>query len=174
MAKTSKLSSSAILQGYSKEFVQKKLTITIGNKDYDVLVDQKFRVTKLQEMIMEGLENYNNTKELDESVKTTYFLFLIIKHFTDIDVAKAEKFDEQIKVLKAMLDLEIFDKIVNAFPESEMKRIKDYMVKFTERVNELVNDKKSLEDLKDIVGNELKEMDVDAEDEVKDKLESEG
>jgi len=155
MAKTNKLTSSAILQGYSKEFVQKKVVISINGKDYEVLVDQKFRVSKINKLIVESLDNFKNLKDVDESVKIGYFMFLIIKHFSDIDIVKADKFEDQIRVSNAMLDLEIFEKIINAFPENELKKINEYMLKFAERMDDFVKDNKSVEELKEIINKEI-------------------
>ena len=76
MAKINKLNSSVILEAYSKEFSQKKVVITIGNKNYEVLVDQKFRNTVIQEMFLESLNNHDNYKDLSESIKTSYFMII--------------------------------------------------------------------------------------------------
>jgi hypothetical protein len=157
MAKITKLNSSAILQGHSKQFIQEELTITINGKDYKVLIDQKFRPTKLNELILELLNNFENINKLNEAVKISYFMFLVIKYFSDVDVAKCEKFEDQIRVLNAMLDLEIFDKIINAFPEDELKKVNEYMIKFGERMDEFLKDNKNIEELKDIIEKEIKQ-----------------
>jgi len=153
MAKTNKqLTSSILLQEQSKLFTQKKVFIHINKKDYDVLVDQKFLPTKLNALIMESISNYDNLKELDESVKISYLMFLAIKTFTDIQIAKTDDFKTQISVLNAMLNLEIFDKIVSEFPESELEKINEYMLKFNDKIDQFINDGKSIEYLKEVFG----------------------
>jgi len=156
MAKSNKqLTSSILLQEQSKLFTKRKVTIHINKNDYDVLVDQKFRPTKLNELIMESINNYEKLKELNESVKISYLMFLAVKQFTNLDVAKTDDFKTQISVLNAMLDLEIFDKIVSEFPESELKKINDYMLKFNTRIDEFMKDGKSIEYLKEVFGDEI-------------------
>ena len=156
MAKSNKqLTSSILLQEQSKLFVQKKVNIHINKKDYEVLVDQKFLPTKLNALIMESISNYDNLKDLDESVKVSYLMLLAIKTFTNVEIAKTDDFQTQIKVLNAMLDLEIFDKIIGEFPESELEKINDYMLKFNSRIDQFINDGKSIEYLKEVFGDGL-------------------
>jgi len=153
MAKSNKqLTSSILLQEQSKLFVQRKVIIHINKKDYEVLVDQVFRPTKLNALIMESISNYDNLKELDESVKVSYLMFLAIKYFTNLEVAKTDTLEDQIRILNAMLNLEIFDKIISEFPESELEKINEYMLKFNDKIDEFVKDGKSIEYLKKVFG----------------------
>jgi len=160
MSKVNKLTSSILLQEQSKLFLQKQVIITVNKKDYDVLVDQKFRPTKLNELIVEAITNYDKFKELDESVKVSYLMFLAIKYFTNLEVAKTDTLEEQIRILNAMLDLEIFDKIVSEFPESELEKINDYMLKFNDRIDEFMKDGKSIEYLKEVFGESENIIDI--------------
>ena len=152
MSKVNKLTSSILLQEQSKLFTQKQVTVNINKKDYEVLVDQKFRPTKLNELIVESITNYDKFKELDESVKISYLMFLAIKYFTNLEVAKTDTLEDQIRILNAMLDLEIFDKIISEFAESELEKINEYMLKFNSRIDQFINDGKSIEYLKEVFG----------------------
>jgi hypothetical protein len=154
MAKINKLTSGIIKNTYSKNFTQKKVILDIGGNNYEVLIDEKFRTSKLQAMILEALQNIGSLKEYGESVTTSYYLFLMIKYFSDIEV-ETESIEEQIKLLNQMIDLEIFEKVINSFPESEIQRTNQFIKKFAERVTELSNDKQGLEDIKDLIGEEL-------------------
>jgi len=158
MAKSNKLTSSILLQEQSKLFVQRKVIVTLNKKDYEVLVDQVFIPTKLNALIMESISNYDNLKDLDESVKVSYLMLLAIKTFTNVEIAKTDDFQTQIKVLNAMLDLEIFDKIIGEFPESELEKINDYMLKFNSRIDQFINDGKSIEYLKEVFGGEIESV----------------
>jgi len=161
MAKSNKqLTSSILLQEQSKLFVQRKVIITINKKDYEVLVDQIFIPTKLNQLIIESISNYDNLKDLDESVKVSYLMFLAIKTFTNVEIAKTDDFKTQINVLNAMLNLEIFDKIVSEFPESELEKINDYMLKFNSRIDEFMKDGKSIEYLKEVFGESENIIDI--------------
>ena len=152
MSKVNKLTSSILLQEQSKLFTQKQVTVNINKKDYEVLVDQKFRPTKLNELIVEAIMNYDKFKELDESVKISYLMFLAIKYFTNLEVAKTDTLEEQIRILNAMLDLEIFDKIISEFAESELEKINEYMLKFNDKIDQFMKDGKSIEYLKEVFG----------------------
>ena len=160
MAKINKLTSGIIKNTYSKNFTQKKVILDIGGKDYEVLIDEKFRTSKLQAMILEALQNIGSLKEYGESVTTSYYLFLMIKYFSDIEV-ETESIEEQIKLLNQMIDLEIFEKVINSFPESEIQRTNQFIKKFAERVTELSNDKQGLEDIKNLIGEELEKENFD-------------
>lgn len=160
MAKMNKLTSGIIKNTYSKNFTQKKVILDIGGKDYEVLIDEKFRTSKLQAMILEALQNIGSLKEYGESVTTSYYLFLMIKYFSDIEV-ETESIEEQIKLLNQMIDLEIFEKVINSFPESEIQRTNQFIKKFAERVTELSNDKQGLEDIKNLIGEELEKENFD-------------
>ena len=151
MAKVNKLNSSVILKEWSKEFVQKRVIIVINNKDYEVLVDQKFRNTVIQEMFLESLNNHDNYKNLSESIKTSYFMFLLIKYFSDLEIAKTDEFEYQIRVLDAMLDLGIYETLMNSFPESEIEKVNEYVIKFSKNMDNFMKDDKNIEKLKSII-----------------------
>jgi hypothetical protein len=156
MSKVNKLSSGTILSAYSKEFNQKKITLSIGKTNYEVLVDEKFKPSKLQKMIVEALTNFNALKEYDEGVKLSYYMFLLIKHFTDIDIAQTDNLEEQIRILNAMVDLEIYEPLVNSFDKAEIQKATEYMKKFSERIAELAKDN-NINDIKSIVESEIKD-----------------
>ena len=159
MSKVNKLTSSILLQEQSKLFVQKKVTITINKKDYEVLVDQKFIPTKIQQLIQEGISNLDNFNGLDDSVRTSYFFYLIIKYFSDIEIAKTDDFETQIRIMNSMINLEIFDKILGEFEESELEKVNEYILKFNGNLNELLKDEKGMEYFKKIMGDGLVDVD---------------
>jgi len=167
MSKVNKLTSSILLQEQSKLFLTKKVIVNINKKDYEVLVDQKFLPTKLNQLILESVSNYDNLKNLDESVKVSYLMLLAIKYFTNVEITKTNDFETQIRVLNALLDLEILDKILGEFPESELEKINDYMLKFNSKIDEFMKDGKGIEYLKKFMGDGLLDVDenVDINDE---------
>jgi len=161
MSKVNKLTSSILLQEQSKLFLTKKVTVNINKKDYEVLVDQKFIPTKIQQLIQEGISNLDNFNGLDDSVRTSYFFYLIIKYFSNIEIAKTDSFEDQIRIMNSMINLEIFDKILGEFEESELEKVNEYISKFNGNLNELLKDEKGMEYLKKIMGDGL--VDVDGE-----------
>jgi len=155
------LTSSILLEAYSKEFTQKKVTININNEDYDVLVDLKFKNTKIDEFIKDWLNNFDNYKELDKSIGILYFSFLTIKHFTSLNIIETNTFEEQIRLLNILIDLDVYSKLINEFPESELEKINDYMFKFFDKMNNFIKDDKNNEILKKMIDDGL--LDVDGE-----------
>jgi len=159
MSKVNKLTSSILLQEQSKLFVQKKVIVNINKKDYEVLVDQKFLSTKIQQLIQEGISNLDNFNGLDDSVRTSYFFYLIIKYFSDIEIAKTDDFETQIRIMNSMINLEIFDKILGEFEESELEKVNEYILKFNGNLNELLKDEKGMEYFKKMMGDVLVDVD---------------
>jgi len=146
MAKINKLNAGIIKQAYSKEFTKRKLTVLIDNKFYEILVDEKFKTTKLNLMVLEVLKNYENYEKLPDNLRLTYIYFIMIKHFTDLDVT-TETFEEQLALIEALIDLNIFETIIASFAETEINKLVEYMKKFTERLVELMKENKSAEDI---------------------------
>lgn len=146
MAKINKLNAGIIKQAYSKEFTKRKLTVLIDNKFYEILVDEKFKTTKLNEMVLEVLKKYENYEKLPDNLRLTYIYFIMIKHFTDLDVT-TETFEEQLALIEALIDLNIFETIIASFAETEINKLVEYMKKFTERLVELMKENKSAEDI---------------------------
>lgn len=145
MSKVNKLSSSIIKSAYSKYFTQKKITIIIDGKNYEVLIDEKFKAGKIAKLVVEALTNYEKLKDNDE-LQLTYIMFLVIKYFSDIDMVKECDFEDQLKVLNAMIDLDIMKNILDSFDKEQMDRVADYFKRFSENINEVV-DMKELESI---------------------------
>lgn len=157
MSKINKLNSGLILSAYSKEFTQKKLILNIGNKDYEILVDEKFKTSKIKEMILEAITSFDTLKEYNENIKMSYYMFLLIKYFTDIEIAKTDSLEEQIRILNAMIDMEIYDKIINTFDEKEMKKASDFMISFSEKLKDMMEQNKSKNQIEEAIEKELEE-----------------
>lgn len=156
MAKVNKLNAGIIKQAYSKEFTKKKLTVLIDNKSYEILIDEKFKTTKLNEMVLEVLKNYENYEKLPDNLRLTYIYFIMIKYFTDLDVT-TETFEEQLALIEALIDLNIFETIIASFAETEINKLVEYMKKFTERLVELMKENKSAEDIVSEIESEINE-----------------
>lgn len=156
MAKVNKLNAGIIKQAYSKEFTKKKLTVLIDNKSYEILIDEKFKTTKLNEMVLEVLKNYENYEKLPDNLRLTYIYFIMIKYFTDLDVT-TETFEEQLALIEALINLNIFETIIASFVETEINKLVEYMKKFTERLVELMKENKSAEDIVSEIESEINE-----------------
>lgn len=149
---TKKLSSGKILSLHSKTFTQKVINIIIGNDTYAVTIDVKFQPTKLQHLVLELVEKYQQISKIDDIFDISYYAnFLIIKYFTDIDVAKTDDFEKQIRVFKALVDLEIFDKIISEFSNEEIDKINTYIKKVGENFKKLEKDPTAMDDISQMI-----------------------
>ena len=147
-----KLTSSNILSLHSKTFTQKAIHLDIEGTAYTVLIDTKFKPSKIQELIMELAEKQRQITKFSDIFDISYYAnFLIIKYFTDIEVAKVNDFDKQIRVFKAILDLEIFDKIAESFDQAELDKINKYIKKAGDNLKKLESDPEAMEDINQIM-----------------------
>jgi hypothetical protein len=153
MAKVNKLSSGAIKSAYSKEFTQKKVIISVSGKDYEILVDEKFKRTKLSKMIVEGIKNQKDLPE-DENIRISYYLFLMLKYFTDMDI-ETEDLTEQLSLLNNMIDLGIFEKLTEAIPVEEMNKASEFIKQMGEKIKEMSEQNKSKEEIENAIENEI-------------------
>ena len=150
--KTKKLTSGNILSLHSKTFTQKAIHLDIEGTTYTVLIDTKFKPSKIQELIMELAEKQQQITKFSDIFNISYYAnFLIIKYFTDIEVAKVNDFDKQIRVFKAILDLEIFDKIVESFDQAELDKVNKYIKKAGDNLKKLESDPEAMEDINQIM-----------------------
>lgn len=157
MPKSNKLTVSNLKQIHSKKFTTKVIHIEIDEKIYDVEIDEVFKVSKIQLLLSELFEKQKYFTTIDEVFSIiNYIPFLIIKYFTDIDVAKVEDFSEQLKVYEVMLDLGVAEKILENIPESEIKKIDSYIKKASANVKKLTSDKDAMKELEGMFA-ELKE-----------------
>lgn len=118
--------------------------ITIGEKDYDLKVNQHFKNTKVQE-IFEDLVRFvdvANTIE-DEKEKQTfleqseiYLLVLLIDKFTSLDVP--EDIAKRIAFANNLIDLDILAVIIDKLPLAEVDRAGDFIAKQMQKVEDNV------------------------------------
>lgn len=152
MAKPKKLTASNILSLHSKTFKQKSIFVDIEGGQYEVLIDTKFQISKIQELIAEVIEKQRELFKIQDIFDIAYYInFLLIKYFTNINLAKAEEFDKQIRVFKAMIDLGIFDQVMEAFDEKEVEKINEYLKKASENVKKLGNSPEVIEDINKMI-----------------------
>ena len=149
--KVNKLTSSNLKQIHSKTFTTKLVHIDIDNKIYDIEVDECLKVSKLQALISELIEKQKYLKDIEEALSIpNYIMFLIIKYFSNIDVAKVEDFSEQLRVFEIMLDLGVAEKILESIPESEMQKINVYIKKASDNIKKVANSPESQKELADL------------------------
>ena len=121
----------------SKTYTQKK--IKAGN--YDVLVDEQFRPSKINDMVLEYTQKLDYCREKGYDLKSGEYIFiLMIRYFTDIDIP--EDFESQVQMLKIMVDHDLLTPILNSFNEKEVEKMNDKINEFKDNVNKLVAEMK--------------------------------
>ena len=166
MAKTKKLTASNILSLHSKTFTQKVVHINIEGQDFEVLVDTKFKVTKIQELIVELMEHNQDLIKVQDTFEIPYYAsFLMLKYFTNIQIAQETDFEKQIRLLTALMNLGVFDKVMDSFDEKEIEKFNMYMRKATKRISEIKDNKEVIDDInamvEDIISLENPEVFID-------------
>lgn len=150
-----KLTTGNILSLHSKTFSQRKVLLeAIGGETFEVLIDEKFQASKMQALIMELAEQYGRISHLEDILDVNYFAsFLIIKYFTNISIAKSVEndFEKQIRVLKALIDLEIFEQLMEKFDEDELNKVNEYIKKASDNIREMDRNPEAQKELEDII-----------------------
>lgn len=153
----SELNLNVINQANENLFTSKEIEIMVEDKPYSVKIDQNFRTTKIEKMISSLVtsENLKQFGELDESVKLSYYMFLIIREFTNLDIPNNISIEKEIILISNLIDLDIFSAILENIPESEIKKVNDYLKKFNMNLNMMLDENKTENENNDEVDSEV-------------------
>jgi len=150
-----KLDLNTIKNASSKQFTTKTVCIPVDGKDYFVEIDTTFKTTKIEKMVMNFLksEDVKELEVLDEGSKISYFMFMIIRNFTDLSIPEDLGFAEQLNLISNLIDLGIFEKLIENIPEDEIKKVNEYMVKFNLNLDKIIEEGKENLISEDVVEN---------------------
>jgi len=152
-----KLDLNTIKNASSKQFTTKTVCIPVDGKDYFVEIDTTFKTTKIEKMVMNFLksEDVKELEVLDEGSKISYFMFMIIRNFTDLSIPEDLGFAEQLNLISNLIDLGIFEKLIENIPEDEIKKVNEYMVKFNLNLDKIIEEGKENLISEDVVENKI-------------------
>lgn len=138
----SELNLNVINQANEKQFTNKTVIVPVDDKDYEVKIDEIFRTTKIEKMVnnLVKSDNLSKFKDLDDSVKLSYYMYLIIKEFSNLDIPDNLLIEEEINLVSNLIDLGIFEAIINEIPESEIKKVNEYLQKFNMNLNKVLDE----------------------------------
>lgn len=125
-----KLGQSNILSLEAKTFKRKEITVTANGQEFKVAIDTKFKDTEVAKVLTELVKrsDYAKKASLDFDI-TAYILILLIKHFTDIEFQEtnsmANDMDVEVRTLNALINLGIFEQIVEHFDKAEVDKLGD-------------------------------------------------
>jgi hypothetical protein len=116
----------------SKQYTKRELTIN----GYKVEIDEKFRPTTIQRLLVEFFEKYQYIQENNIQINIVeYFPILLIKYFTSIDIP--DDLETQLKIYELLIDNDYFEPIFNAFPKEEVTKIYEIAKNIRENSEEL-------------------------------------
>lgn len=117
---------------------------------YKIKIDNVFRKTKQHRLMEDLIEFMNEGSDRLEilDLATPYISLLMIKHFTSLEVPN--NIDDAIDVMNALVDLDIFTKIIELMPEDEVLGMYESISASVDRMNhnieEMVEEAKKLAD----------------------------
>jgi hypothetical protein len=141
--------------------IQFDLEIDGELRHFSVEIYKYFSPIHVKQCIMEFISKMEHVKSVDKDgfgdIAYPYLMFLMVKHFTTLKLPEA--FNEQVVVLKKMLETGVLFKIYLNFDENEIKKIHDELKfiidnfdknidavnKFKEELREQIQNKELLE-----------------------------
>jgi hypothetical protein len=115
--KDKKLTLNVLKKQDEQLYKQKEINVN----GYKVMIDTKFRKTKLQKLINELVQVSDYIKENKYQIDIlTYLYILLIKYFTDIPVPN--ELEKQITMTNLLIDNGYFEAIVNEFDQNEINK----------------------------------------------------
>lgn len=134
-----------------------KFYVVIDGEQFEVTYDTVFRRTKQQKVIQDIVQYFdagNSNVQLFE-LATSYTTLLILKHFTSLEIP--DEIDEALTFMDVLIDLEIFDKILNALPEEEVTKIYELL---TQVINRLKTNIEEAEKEAEVISNDIENSQV--------------
>ena len=129
-----KLTYNEIKKVDGKNYTQKKIEVN----GYEILIDEKFRPTKIHRMILEFLEKMEYARENNINLNLVdYYPLLLMKYFTNIPIP--DELEKQIVVYEYLIDNGFFEEIIKSFPKEEIKKTVEHVRNFADNYKQLVN-----------------------------------
>ncbi|GAB6930085.1 hypothetical protein JCM10914A_40680 [Paenibacillus sp. JCM 10914] len=121
-------------------------TISILNNSYEVNIQQVFRESRVEAVVIQYLallqELKNRTDLNDMLIAGTIGLLnsLIIKEFTSIPYPQCKSIEDHIKVSHVLLDTGIMNEVFNAFNPEELQKIEEKFKSTNQNLGEILGE----------------------------------
>lgn len=140
-----KMKSNDILNIAKKEFAYKKLLLEINGQDYEILIQEKLNDTSITNLVTDLIERHEYCTINNIEFNTIqHIYYLLIKYFTDIKFNTYKELEKSYKheldTISALIDLEVFDQILNQFDKDTLVRIQNMFDKYSNQLKSVVND----------------------------------
>ncbi|GIN66336.1 hypothetical protein FKN04_12375 [Bacillus glycinifermentans] len=160
--KGSKRLSPAVIKKQVKKLNEvQEFVITAGEEDYTLTHDVIFRKSKIHKLLDDTINFFDKYRDRPDVLElgASYTTLLIIKHFTSLEVP--DDTDKAIDLMEALIDLDLFVKIIDALPESEVVKVYEVLAQTVDQLREnleSIDDDEVQEVVDQIENEELKEM----------------
>lgn len=145
-----KLEQLSILSMEQEAYKRKEIKVKANGEEYSVCIDEKFKDTEIATILTELVKRSEHAKK--ESLNfdiTGHLLILLIKHFTDIQFQETgsigKDMDIEVRTLNALINLGIFEQIVERFDKAEVSRISEMIKKHQKGLKAIANNIMAME-----------------------------
>lgn len=152
---------SSIKKDIDKVFDKKEVVLhsDITGKDYKVVIDKKFKKSKITALFTAMMERADACRKNDIIFDFALCQWcMIIAHFTDLQFDKGNDiistYLKEIKGMETLIDIEVLDSLISEFDENEMLKLQEVgkaLGKFTKKMHDIEVDQL----VDDIVGDEV-------------------
>jgi hypothetical protein len=138
-----KMKANDIINSAKKEYSFKKITVTsIDGEEYEVQIQEKLNETKLANLVSELTTRSEECKKIGLEFDMILNIYvLIIKYFTNIKFNNNKVFSKQIEqemeFLKALIDMNLLDQILNNFDENSIKDLEKLFDKYSKQMSQI-------------------------------------
>ena len=134
-----------IINDAKQEYARTQVILKANNnKEYEVLIQENLNETTIATIVAELAEYSAKCKENGIDFNITLITYmLLIKHFTDIKFNTYTQFTKQLshnlQLLNALIDLGLFEQILNKFNDDSKSKILEIFDKYSEQMNRLIS-----------------------------------
>lgn len=143
----------------SNKNYEKKDKVIIGNngKEYRVKIASNIKDSVVMDIVDELLRRSEMCKKENVKLDMVMTIYsLLLKNLTDIEFSQYSSVKKQVSheldMLKAMIDLQVLEPILNEFDMNEINKIKNAFLKYSETFKKINNN---------LISKSLKEDEID-------------
>lgn len=140
-----KIKHSNIIGLENRIFTKKTIYVNVEDETFEVVINQKLKETEIADVVIELTERSRMAKEknLEFNVMGN-IMILLIKKFTDIQFKKPtgnfeKDYEEEVKMLNALINLGLLSKVMNEFDQEEVNKIAQGFIKHKEELKLIGN-----------------------------------
>lgn len=153
MSNAKKINYSNVKSLSSKTFIKKEHIIEVDGQQFKIMVDSKLKQTEISKIVgeLEIRSSYCRRKKIDFDMNV-YLYLLLIKYFTDVEFPKVKKdnleltFKQEMNMMENLLDLGLFDKIIDLLPDDCMQQVSDIFEKYKDKVDNIMDNVLSIDE----------------------------